>query len=62
LFVVDNSTFGGIVDRYPRVNQYWTGDNVDDLYLGAKVNVCSEYRENPAAFAVRGLVRRRGRP
>ena len=28
-----------------------------DLYVGAKVNVWSEYRQNPAAFAVRGLVK-----
>src|ERR1700730_5720854 len=25
---------GGIVDRYPRVNQHWTGDNLGDLYVG----------------------------
>src|SRR6058998_186363 len=43
LFLVDNSTFGGIVDRYPRVTQQWTGDNVGDLYVGAKVNLWSEY-------------------
>ena len=23
-----NPTFGGVIDRYPRVNQYWTGDHV----------------------------------
>src|SRR5438093_1344766 len=57
LFIVGNSTFGGIVDRYPRVTQTWTGDNVGDLYLGAKVNLWSEYRQNPAAFAIRGLVK-----
>jgi hypothetical protein len=56
LFIVNNSTFGGIVDRYPRVNQYRTGDNVGDLYVGAKVNLLSEYRKNPVAFALRGLV------
>src|SRR3982751_6877213 len=35
LFVNDPS-FGGVVDRYPRVTQPWTGDNVGDFYLGAK--------------------------
>jgi hypothetical protein len=39
LFFVNNSTFGGIVDRYPRLNQYWTGDNVGDLYVGAKAKL-----------------------
>src|SRR5690349_12371197 len=48
---------GGFVDRYPRVNQQWTGDNVGDLYVGAKVNLLSEYRQNPAALAVRGIIK-----
>jgi outer membrane protein OmpA-like peptidoglycan-associated protein len=48
---------GGIIDRYPRVNQHWTGDNVGDLYVGAKVNLWSEYRQNPAALAVRAMVK-----
>src|SRR5262249_24084931 len=52
LFVSD-STVGGFIDRYPRVNQYWTGDNVGDLYLGAKINLLSQYRQQPAAVAVR---------
>src|SRR4051812_11071337 len=41
LFIVNNSEFGGIIDRYPRVNQYWTGDNVGDFYVGAKINLLS---------------------
>ena len=31
---------GGFIDRYPLVNQNWTGDNVGDLYIGAKINLC----------------------
>ncbi|HEY6213827.1 MAG TPA: transporter, partial [Vicinamibacterales bacterium] len=54
---INDSTFGGIVDRYPRVNQPWTGDNVGDFYLGAKINLWSEYRQNPAAFALRFMVK-----
>jgi outer membrane protein OmpA-like peptidoglycan-associated protein len=56
VFVADPS-FGGIVDRYPRVNQYWTGDNIGDFYLGAKVNLLSEHENDPAAFALRGIVK-----
>src|SRR5438876_2060789 len=56
LFIPD-PTFGGIVDRYPRVNQPWTGDNIGDFYLGAKINLLSESRQNPAAFAIRGMVK-----
>jgi len=39
----------------PRVNQYWTGDNIGDFYVGAKVNLWSEYHQKPAAIAVRGM-------
>ena len=56
LFVNDGS-FGGVIDRYPNVNQHWTGDNVGDFYVGAKVNLWSEYRQKPAAIALRGIVK-----
>jgi outer membrane protein OmpA-like peptidoglycan-associated protein len=56
IFTAD-STVGGIVDRYPRVNRGWTGDNVGDLYFGAKVNLMSQADNRPAALAVRGLVK-----
>src|SRR5256885_12672227 len=54
MFMTDPA-IGGIADRYPRVNQPWTGDNVRDFYVGAKVKPWAEYRPNPAAPAVRGL-------
>jgi outer membrane protein OmpA-like peptidoglycan-associated protein len=56
IFFADPSQ-GGIVDRYPRANQGWSGDNVGDFYVGAKVNLWSEYRLNPMALALRGLVK-----
>src|SRR5579885_2118561 len=54
---VNEPTFGGAVDRYPKVTQGWTGDNVGDFYVGAKVNLLSEYQQKPVAVAVRGLVK-----
>ena len=54
---VNDPAFGGIIDRYPLVNKYWTGDNLGDLYLGAKFNLWSEYRQNPAAIAARAIVK-----
>ena len=39
LFIVNDSAVGGVIDRYPRVTQVWTGDNVGDFYVGAKVNL-----------------------
>jgi outer membrane protein OmpA-like peptidoglycan-associated protein len=54
---VNDPTFGGILDRYPKVNQFWTGDNVGDFYIGAKYNIWSQSRQNPAAIAIRGMVK-----
>src|SRR5690349_8833508 len=34
LFIPTQPSFGGVIDRYPRVAQHWTGDHVGDLYLG----------------------------
>ena len=56
LFVAD-PTFGGVIDRYPRVNQHWTGDNLGDFYVGGKVNLLSEFQQKPVALAVRGIVK-----
>src|SRR3954468_2503754 len=56
IFIPD-SKVGGIVDRYPRVNQGWTGNNVGDFYVGAKVNFWSEANQKPVALAVRGIVK-----
>jgi outer membrane protein OmpA-like peptidoglycan-associated protein len=55
LFVNDPS--GGFIDRYPRVNTTWTSDHLGDFYVGAKVNMLSESRKNPVAFAVRGILK-----
>jgi len=54
---INNTDVGGIVDRDPRVHQGWTGDNVGDFYVGAKINLWSEFRQNPAALAFRGIVK-----
>jgi len=54
---VNDPAFGGFIDRYPKVNQYWTGDNVGDLYVGAKYNFLSESRQDPVALALRGMIK-----
>jgi outer membrane protein OmpA-like peptidoglycan-associated protein len=53
----NDAKYGGIVDRNPRVNRGWIGDNVGDFYVGAKYNFWSEYRQKPAAIALRGIVK-----
>jgi hypothetical protein len=54
---VNDPTYGGFVDRYPLVKTPWTGDNLGDFYVGAKVNLWSESQQKPAAIAVRGIVK-----
>ncbi len=48
---------GGIVDRYPYNNRGWTGNNVGDLFVGVKFNLLSEFRMQPAALALRGIIK-----
>jgi peptidoglycan-associated lipoprotein len=54
---INDAKVGGIVDRYPRANSGWSGDNLGDLFVGAKINLMSQWRQRPAAIAVRGLVK-----
>jgi len=56
IFTSDSSV-GGIIDRYPRVNSGWTGNKVGDFYVGAKVNLRSQADNKPYAMAVRGIVK-----
>lgn len=48
---------GGMVERYPKANRGWSGNNVGDLFVGAKVNLLSQTTGAPAAVALRGLVK-----
>ena len=54
---VNDSNVGGIIDRYPRRNSGWSGDNLGDFYVGAKVNLRSQATADAAAFALRGIVK-----
>jgi len=57
LFVSTNSVAGGLVNEYPFVRQGWSDNQLGDLWLGAKVNLTSQWRQQPAAFAVRGMIK-----
>src|SRR5918993_723970 len=50
-------TAGGLVDDYPFVNDGWSGSDFGDIWLGAKINFSSQWRQQPAAFALRGMVK-----
>ena len=48
---------GGLVNDYPFVSDGWSGNQFGDVWLGAKVNLASQWRQQPAAFALRGLIK-----
>lgn len=48
---------GGVINDQPFVREPWSGNEFGDIYLGTKVNLSSEYRLAPLAFAVRGTVK-----
>ena len=57
IFVPGQSRAGGVVNEYPFIRQGWSGNQVGDLSLGAKVNLLSEWRQRPVALALRGQVK-----
>ena len=57
LFVGDQPVAGGVVNEHPFVRQGWSDNQLGDLWLGAKVNLTSQWRQQPAAFALRGMIK-----
>ncbi|MBF8301401.1 MAG: pal 2 [Acidobacteria bacterium] len=47
----------GLVNEYPFVREVFTGNDVGDLLVGAKLNLFSEHRNWPMALALRGTVK-----
>jgi outer membrane protein OmpA-like peptidoglycan-associated protein len=47
----------GVVNDYPFNSRTWSGNQLGDLWLGAKINLTSQYRQAPSALALRGLVK-----
>jgi len=56
LFLADPA-YGGIVAAHPNVHAQWIGNQVGDLFVGAKINFLSQADQKPAALAVRGVVK-----
>jgi outer membrane protein OmpA-like peptidoglycan-associated protein len=52
-----NRRAGGFVPQNPLARAAWSGNNVGDLWLGAKINVASQSRDEPAALAIRAMVK-----
>ena len=52
-----NRQAGGFVVQHPLARRAWSGNNAGDLWLGGKINLLSEWRQQPVAFAVRAMVK-----
>jgi outer membrane protein OmpA-like peptidoglycan-associated protein len=52
-----SAKYGGVDNSYPFVREGWIGNKFGDTFLGAKVNLLSESRQHPVAFAIRGMVK-----
>ncbi len=57
VFEQGNVEEGGLVNERPLVRDTWTGNEFGDLFVGAKVNMLSEFRQRPLAMALRGTAK-----
>ena len=57
LFFGSNTEGGGLVNDYPFFRSGWSGNQFGDIWVGGKVNLASQYRQQPVAFGVRGMVK-----
>lgn len=52
-----NRQAGGFVVQNPLARRPWSGNNVGDLWLGGKLNLLSEGRQQPVALALRVMAK-----
>ena len=57
VFVATQPRAGGLANEYPFVRQGWSDNQLGDFTIGAKVNLLSEWRQAPVAFAVRAQLK-----
>ncbi len=57
LFDATDPANGGVLNEYPFVTDFWNDDGIGDIVIGAKFNIASEHRLQPAALALRGAVK-----
>jgi len=57
LFLATIPQAGGFVPQNPLMTRTWSGNQLGDFWLGGKWNLMSEWRQQPVAFAIRGMVK-----
>ena len=59
LFVPSSSLSeaGGFAAEAPLAHDTWSGNQLGDFWVGGKWNLTSQWRQQPVAFAIRGMVK-----
>jgi outer membrane protein OmpA-like peptidoglycan-associated protein len=57
IFRPTDSGSGGLINEYPFLRQGWSDNQLGDLWVGGKVNLLSEWKQQPVALAVRAMVK-----
>ena len=57
LFVPTLPEAGGVVPQNPLARDSWSGNNLGDLWVGGKVALTAPWRQQAAAFALRGMLK-----
>ncbi len=57
IFRPADSVSGGLVNDYPFNRVGWSDNQLGDFWVGGKVNLLAPWRQQPVAFAVRGMVK-----
>ncbi len=57
LFLSSIPRAGGYVPQNPLMRDTWSGNQLGDLWLGVKLNLTSQWRQQPAAFALRPMIK-----
>ncbi len=57
LFVPSIAQAGGVVPQNPLARDGWSGNNLGDFWVGGKWALTSPWRQQPVAFALRGMLK-----
>jgi outer membrane protein OmpA-like peptidoglycan-associated protein len=57
IFRPTDSGSGGLINEYPFIRRGWSDNQLGDLWIGGKFNLLSEWKQQPMALAVRGLIK-----
>jgi outer membrane protein OmpA-like peptidoglycan-associated protein len=57
LFISTQPVAGGLVNEAPFVRNGWSDNQLGDFWVGGKINLMSQWKQQPAAVAVRAMIK-----